>query len=109
MARVWEQRYPGVETVLIEPEPNDELMFEIFDHELRLADRHRAPPLQSVTLKLAGEYKDIRTICARHGIETSDAVRNVIKHFAAERRRRAPSARSSSRRSVRGCCNRARR
>lgn len=50
---------------------NDELMFEIFDHELHLADRRRAPPFQSVTLKLAGEYEDIRTICARHGIETS--------------------------------------
>ncbi|HEY5317824.1 MAG TPA: patatin-like phospholipase family protein, partial [Solirubrobacteraceae bacterium] len=28
MARRWEERYPGVDIVLIEPEPNDELMFE---------------------------------------------------------------------------------
>src|SRR6202042_2268740 len=28
MARRWEQRYPGVDIVLIEPEPNDELMFQ---------------------------------------------------------------------------------
>src|ERR1700742_3353219 len=28
MARQWEQRYPGVDIVLVEPEPNDELMFK---------------------------------------------------------------------------------
>ena len=28
MARQWEQRYPGVDIVLIEPEPDDELMFQ---------------------------------------------------------------------------------
>ena len=28
MARHWEERYPGVDIVLIEPEPDDELMFE---------------------------------------------------------------------------------
>ena len=27
MARQWEQDYPGVDIVLIEPEPDDELMF----------------------------------------------------------------------------------
>ena len=26
--RHWEERYPGVDIILIEPEPNDELMFE---------------------------------------------------------------------------------
>ena len=28
MARQWEQRYPGVDIILIEPEPDDELMFQ---------------------------------------------------------------------------------
>ena len=28
MAKQWEERYPGVDIVLIEPEPDDELMFQ---------------------------------------------------------------------------------
>ena len=28
LARRWEQRYPGVDIILVEPEPNDELMFQ---------------------------------------------------------------------------------
>ena len=28
MARHWEERFPGVDIILIEPEPNDELMFQ---------------------------------------------------------------------------------
>ena len=28
MASRWEERYPGVDIVLIEPEPTDELMFQ---------------------------------------------------------------------------------
>jgi hypothetical protein len=40
---------------------------------------------QSVTLKLAEDYEDFRTICDRHGIEISATrVRKVVKHFAAE-------------------------
>jgi hypothetical protein len=41
---------------------------------------------QSVTLKLASEYDDLRAICARHGLEISPTrVRKVIKHFSAEK------------------------
>ena len=45
MARQWEQRYPGVDIVLIEPEPDDDLMFETIDPELRQAGRRRPPRL----------------------------------------------------------------
>jgi predicted acylesterase/phospholipase RssA len=85
MARHWEERYPGVDIVLIEPEPNDELMFQTsimnFTKRVDIA-RHG---FQSVTLKLASDYENFRTICERHGIEISATrVRKVVKHFAAE-------------------------
>jgi hypothetical protein len=85
MAKQWEERYPGVDIVLIEPEPNDELMFQTsimnFTKRVDIA-RHG---FQSVTLKLAEDYENFRTICERHGIEISATrVRKVVKHFAAE-------------------------
>jgi NTE family protein len=86
MARRWEERYPGVDIVLIEPEPNDELMFEtsIMNYASRVdIARHG---FQSVTFKLAGDYPRFKRICARHGIEISATrVRKVVKHFEAER------------------------
>jgi len=88
MARQWEDRYPGVDIVLIEPEPNDELMFQTsvmnFASRIDIA-RHG---FQSVTLKLAHDYEEFKDVCARHGIEISASrVRKVVKHFAAERER----------------------
>jgi NTE family protein len=86
MARRWEQRYPGVDIVLIEPEPNDELMFQtsIMNYTSRVdIARHG---FQSVTLKLAHDYARFKRICARHGIEISATrVRKVVKHVEAER------------------------
>jgi NTE family protein len=86
VARQWEQRYPGVDIVLIEPEPDDELMFTTsimnFASRLDIA-RHG---FQSVTLKLAKDYTQLRETCERHGIELSATrVRKVVKHFSAER------------------------
>jgi NTE family protein len=86
MARQWEERYPGVDIVLIEPEPHDELMFQTsvmnFASRVDIA-RHG---FQSVTLKLAHDYESFKEIAARHGIEISATrVRKVVKHFAAER------------------------
>jgi NTE family protein len=86
MARRWEERYPGVDIVLIEPEPNDELMFQTsimnFTKRVQIA-KHG---FQSVTLKLASDYESFREICERHGIEISATrVRKVVKHFAVER------------------------
>ncbi len=88
MARQWEQRYPGVDIVLIEPEPNDELMFQTsimnFTSRVEIA-RHG---FESVTLKLAEDYGRLREICERHGIQISATrVRKVVKHFAAEKER----------------------
>src|SRR3954471_20425165 len=85
MAKQWEDRYPGVDIVLIEPEPNDELMFQTsimnFTKRVDIA-RHG---FQSVTLKLASDYDNFHAICKRHGIEISATrVRNVVEHFAAE-------------------------
>ena len=54
----WKEKYPGVDIVLIEPDPNDELMFETnilnFTREVEIA-RHG---FESVTLKLASEYDE---------------------------------------------------
>ena len=88
VARQWEERYPGVDIVLIEPEPDDELMFTTsilnFASRVEIA-RHG---FQSVTMKLAKDYDHFREICERHGIEISATrVRKVVKHFAAEKER----------------------
>ncbi len=88
MARQWEQRYPGVDIVLVEPEPNDELMFQTsmmnFTSRVEIA-RHG---FESVTLKLSEDYGRLREICERHGIQISATrVRQVVKHFAAEKER----------------------
>jgi NTE family protein len=88
VARRWEEKYPGVDIVLIEPEPNDELMFTTsilnFASRVDIA-RHG---FESVTIKLAKDYEHFREVCERHGIEISATrVRKVVKHFAAERER----------------------
>jgi predicted acylesterase/phospholipase RssA len=84
MARQWEQRYPGVDIILIEPEPDDELMFQTsvmnFTSRVEIA-RHG---FETVTMKLAADYDYHREICERHGIDISATrVRKVMKHFAA--------------------------
>jgi predicted acylesterase/phospholipase RssA len=88
VARQWEQRYPGVDIVLIEPEPDDELMFQTsilnFTSRVEVA-RHG---FQSVTYRLADDYERFKRIAHRHGIEISATrVRKVVKHFAVERER----------------------
>jgi len=88
MASHWRERYPGVDIVLIEPEPDDELMFQTsimnFTSRVDIA-RHG---FESVTLKLAEDYETLREVCGRHGIEISATrVRKVIRHFSAEKER----------------------
>jgi NTE family protein len=85
MARQWEQRYPGVDIVLIEPEPDDELMFQTsimnFAKRVEIA-RHG---FESVTLRLSEDYEQLREVAARHGIEISATrVRKVLRHFGSE-------------------------
>ncbi len=86
LARRWEDRYPGVDIILIEPEANDELMFQtsIMNYTSRVSIARHG--FQSVTLKLAHDYSRFKRICARHGIEISATrVRKVVKHFETER------------------------
>jgi NTE family protein len=88
MARQWEQRYPGVDIVLIEPEPNDEVMFQTSIMDFRNRVEIASHGFQSVTLKLSEDYGRLRRIAQRHGIEVSATrVRKVVKHFGAEKER----------------------
>jgi NTE family protein len=86
----WKERYPGVDIILIEPDPNDELMFETnilnFTRRVEIA-RHG---FESVTLKLASEYDEIKSIAAKHGIEISATrVRKVVRKVAKDREKTA--------------------
>lgn len=85
MAKQWEDRYPGVDIVLIEPEADDELMFQTsimnFTSRVEIA-RHG---FESVTVKLAKDYDRLSAICERHGIEISGSrVQKVVGHFERE-------------------------
>jgi predicted acylesterase/phospholipase RssA len=84
--RNWQERYPGVDILLIEPDPNDELMFDTnimnFAKRVEIA-RHG---FESVTLQLAKDYDRMQAVCAKHGIEISATrVRKVIRHFEREK------------------------
>ncbi len=88
--RHWKERYPGVDIILIEPSPNDELMFETnimnFTRRVDIA-RHG---FESVTMKLAEDYDDLKAVCAKHGIEISATrVRKVVRKFEKEREKTA--------------------
>jgi len=85
LAKGWEERYPGVDIVLIEPEPTDELMFQTsmmsFTSRVEIA-RHG---FESVTRKLAGEYDRYQAVAERHGLDISaKRVRQVVAHFDEE-------------------------
>jgi predicted acylesterase/phospholipase RssA len=67
----WQERYPGVDIILIEPELDDELMFgtSILDYRARLEIAKHG--FESVTLKLARDYNRYKSIAERHGIKIS--------------------------------------
>src|ERR1700730_13222108 len=80
----WEARYPGVDIILIEPEPTDELMFQTsmmsFASRVEIG-RHG---VQSVTKHLAREYEHYQAVGERHGIGISEKrLRKVVEHFDA--------------------------
>jgi NTE family protein len=86
--RGWQEKYPGVDILLIEPDPNDELMFDTnimnFTKRVEIA-KHG---FESVTLQLAKDYDRMQAVCAKHGIEISATrVRKVIRHFETEKER----------------------
>ena len=75
----WKHRFPDVDIILIEPEPDDELMFgtSILDYSSRLKIAKHG--FESVTQKLARDYQRYKEIAARHGIEISARrVRKVL-------------------------------
>jgi len=79
----WQERYPGVDIILVEPEPNDELMFgtPIMDYSRRLKIARHG--FESVTATLAKDYERYREIAERHGLEISERrVRRVVEQAA---------------------------
>ncbi len=84
VAAYWGERYPGVDIVLVEPEPRDELMFttSIMNYASRIAIARHG--FQSVAAHLAAEYERYREISERHGLEISgERLRTVVEHFEA--------------------------
>src|SRR6476620_10351700 len=84
----WEQRYPGVDIILIEPELDDEVMFgtSILDYSARLETAKHG--FESVTLKLARDYDRYKSIAERHGIQISARrVRHVLEQVERDEER----------------------
>src|SRR5215217_6669082 len=82
----WQEKYPGVDIILVEPEPNDELMFgtPIMDYSQRL--RIARHGFESVTARLAEDYEEFEEIAKRHGLESpARAAKRVGKRAAEER------------------------
>ena len=81
---VWQERYPGVDIILVEPEPNDELMFgtPIMDYSRRLKIARHG--FESVTATLAKDYDRFQEIAERHGLEISGRRVNRVVERAAE-------------------------
>jgi NTE family protein len=76
----WRERYPGVDIVLVEPEPTDELMFgtPIMDYSRRL--RIARHGFESVTATLAKDYERYEELAKRHGLEISgERLRRVVE------------------------------
>jgi NTE family protein len=81
----WQERYPGVDIILIEPEPHDELMFgtPIMDYSRRLKIARHG--FESVTARLGQDYERYKEIAERHGLEISERrVRRVVEKAAEE-------------------------
>jgi len=85
----WRERYPGVDIILIEPDPNDELMFgtSIMNYSSRIEIARHG--FESVTLRLAQDYRHYKQICEKHGIEISARRVTKILRQAEEQRERA--------------------
>jgi len=76
----WQEKYPGVDIVLLEPEPTDELMFgtPIMDYSRRLQIAKHG--FETVTAALARDYDKFHEIAERHGLEISERrVRRVVE------------------------------
>jgi len=81
----WQERYPGVDIILLEPKPNDELMFgtPIMDYRRRLEIARHG--FETVTATLAQDYGRYEEIAQKHGLEISEQrVRRVVETAAEE-------------------------
>jgi hypothetical protein len=81
----WQERYPGVDIILLEPKPNDELMFgtPIMDYRRRLEIARHG--FETVTATLAQDYERYEEIAQKHGLEISERrVRRVVETAAEE-------------------------
>jgi NTE family protein len=81
----WQEKYPGVDIVLLEPEPTDELMFgtPIMDYSRRLKIAKHG--FETVTATLAKDYDRYKEIAERHGLEISERrVRRVVERASEE-------------------------
>ncbi|HWO82509.1 MAG TPA: patatin-like phospholipase family protein [Solirubrobacterales bacterium] len=81
----WQEKYPGVDIILLEPEPNDELMFgtPIMDYSRRLKIARHG--FETVTAALAADYDRYHEIAERHGLEISERrVRRVVEQASEE-------------------------
>ena len=81
----WRERYRGVDIILVEPEPNDELMFgtPIMDYSRRMQIARHG--FESVTATLTKDYDHYKEISERHGLEISERrVRRVVEQAAEE-------------------------
>jgi hypothetical protein len=81
----WQEKYPGVDIILVEPEPNDELMFgtPIMDYSRRLEIARHG--FESVTATLAQDYDRYKEIAERHGLEISERrVRRAVERASEE-------------------------
>ncbi|MGK2932931.1 MAG: patatin-like phospholipase family protein [Solirubrobacterales bacterium] len=76
----WKERFPDVDILLIEPEPDDELMFgtSIMDYSRRL--EVATDGFESITEKLATDYTTFKETAEKHGIEISATrLRKVLR------------------------------
>jgi len=81
----WQEKYPGVDIILLEPEPTDELMFgtPIMDYSRRLQIAKHG--FETVTATLAKDYDRFHEIAERHGLEISQRrVRRVVDQASDE-------------------------
>lgn len=73
LARQWEARYPGVDIVLIEPDPSDALMASTSIMDMTKRREIARHGFESVTRKLHGDYADLEAVAARHGLRISES------------------------------------
>ena len=81
----WGERYPGVDVVLIEPELDDELMFQTSVLNFRARVEIARHGFESVTHKLGADYERLREVADRHEIDISPVrVRRVLRQLERE-------------------------